>query len=75
LPRGRRERAAPPSFGAPRHRLIAAVLAPNATAAAPQIVRGARHLARRFAPLAPPSVEVDLDRDACEHRPVPTAER
>jgi hypothetical protein len=51
------------------------VLAPNATTPAPQIAAGAQRLARRFAPSAPPSVEVDLVRSACEHRPVPAADR
>jgi hypothetical protein len=60
----------------PRHRLIdAAVLPPNAPAAAPRIAAGEQRLARRFAPSAPPSVEVDLVRGACEHRPVPAPDR
>jgi hypothetical protein len=33
-------------LGAPRHRLIDALLAPNATATAPRIAAGAQRLAR-----------------------------
>lgn len=60
----------PPLFGVPRHRLIdAAVLAPDAPVAAPQIAAGVQRLARCFAPSAPPPVEVDLVRRACEPGP------